>query len=196
MNAHLILLLLPAATLWSSCVTNWNVGQCIRDPQEIHTGVYLHSPEAMQYRVYHAPETTKRRYALAPEVTFRVKRPVLRTEWFGYTPENIVDVTPTGARQLVQVEGGWEYAHAPYKPCTLLEKLPEGATAMEPQDTLYASLCHTRASWARRLAAAPFDYLMDPALTVVSTTVATVGAGIICIPLLIIDPQQVIPCSG
>ncbi len=197
------LLIAAAALMLPSCV-QWNIGECIRNSQEVHTGVYLHVPEAEQYRVYDVPSSKEHcRYALAPEVTFRIERPTIETGDFGKHPR-VVEVQFTGQRRLVRVdeswEGrekrGWDAMGLPCYPATLIDKLPEGATRMKPQDTAYASFRSTKASWGRRLAAAPFDYLIDPALTLTSSLIGSVGMGLYCIPLLIYDPTQVIPCSG
>ncbi len=196
-------LLLAVIALLPSCV-QWGIGERIRNPQEVHTGVRLHTPEAKQYRVFDGPGAKEHcRYAFAPEIVFKVERPLIETERFGRYPR-VVDVQSTGQHRLVRVneswEGrgrqGWDSMNPPCYPCTLIDKLPEGATLVEPQSTAFASFHSTKASWGRRLAAAPFDYLIDPALTALSSVIGSVGMGLYCIPLFIIEPTQVIPCSG
>ncbi len=159
------LLLLP------SCVLRSNIGHNIREAGELCTSVSL---RPVNDTIYMTPGQRKASpgvttaYARLPEVTFRCKSHCFAAHSYQRTCE---DIRPTGKVRtaLVACQG----TGCPYNVKAFVEEIPANARASTPTELPEAqiihderTLPHTQTSWGRRLAAAPFDYLIDPVLTV------------------------------
>ncbi len=181
--AALLCLLLP------SCV-QWNIGQRIREGGELHTGVdILHPVDGTLYRTP-AMRQDNTALARAPEVTYCIYSPLLTLVGDKDGSRRAAKVTPTGRTRVARLrcEENNKLSlypeHTPREFIELAEGIPTnavacpkgsggkfGASKHRHPDT-YGSLTEpTQPSTARRLAAAPFDYLIAPALTVPHTQV-------------------------
>ncbi len=195
---------LASLLLLSSCGgwAQWNIGERIRSGSTTYVGAISHDPGPVYVK---KGDKKAPFYHLAPEVTYRMK-PAL-VEWHGgqqadpYEARGTFDIQKTGRQVLVRLEDGY--------PVEVVESPPAGYVAR------YGSACDcgrtefsdrelgnfpseraTQASLGARMAAAPFDYLIDPALSAVSTAGAYVGmagvglvTGIVLLPYLLINPD-------
>ncbi len=159
-----------------SCILRSNIGHNIRETGELYTSVALRPVDGV---IYTTPEQRKASpdaataYARLPEVTFRRQS----RHWFeahsillDYWPA-IHDIHPTGRVKTVLVAR--QSTGCPYDVKDFVEDIPANARPSAPTELpdeieIHAPLNmpHTDAGWGRTLTAAPFDYLIDPALTV------------------------------
>ncbi len=188
---------LLSALLLSSCGP-WYIGNRIRYDSELHVGAALEHATIHYYadgrslawmkadpehRSIGEPD-----YVLAPEVTYRVRKPLVGMVWDGV--DKPAEITPTGRMVLVKPHGRtrdsiWDNE--------LVEKLPEGMQA-DPQTVPkdkpfeYESVrqlgdldapAATRGSVGAQIAAAPFDYVIDPALSAVTLSPVLVPGAVV-----------------
>ncbi len=183
------ILVCAAALLLPSCV-QWNIGQRIREGGEIHTGVdILHPVDNTLYRTS-AMRKDGTALARAPEVTYCVYSPLLTLVGEKDGSRHAAKVTPTGRTRVARLRCedmnmlSLYPEHTPREFIELAEGIPTNAEACPKgsggkfdtpkygRPDTYGSLTEpTQPSMARRLAAAPFDYLIDPALSVTHTLV-------------------------
>ncbi len=198
---RLSLILCASCALFLPSCGPWYIGDRIRYDSEVHVGaaikhatVHYYDAESLAWM----KEDPRHRsigdpsYVLAPEVTYRIRRPIVYGIWTmgegaGYT---LTDITPTGRMVLVRPRGRfrtdiWDNE--------LLENLPEGMAADpqrvpadKPYDYVFArdlgdfdSPPATRGSLGAQMAAAPFDYVIDPALSAVTLSPLLVPAVVI-----------------
>ncbi len=170
-------LLLPA------CV-QWNMGERIRESAETRVGA-----DVTQRFVCAETQQT-----LAPEVTYRADTPLVS---FGRDVEPVAhDVTPTGQLRVVELPApkGARHMMLPRHVRTTVRErwagTPQPGRAATPHRISYR-ITADNARWLgtaerqrgdyyrlRAILAAPFDYCIDTALTVLSTTVALPLVGI------------------
>ncbi len=166
---------LALALLLSSCTLH--IGERIRGTSELHVGaakehatVKFYHPDAREFmREY---PTLYPDYVLAPEVTYRIRRPILD---FGYT-RTPVDITPTGRMvyvepeesQRVEEEAVKGYIRVPQQTVSSKDYASTYTDARQLGD--FETPVPAELSLGARIAAAPFDYAIDPVLTAVSTT--------------------------
>ncbi len=193
------LLFLTLLLLLPSCV-QWDIGQNIRECAELRVGVnpnvrYTCPPEAAASVAPRDPQRPGlyRTVFLAPEVTFRTHSPLINGAPLS-EPARVSDITPTGHLRVVAMfyrkPDGWrtvvgERCDLPPEELTPFVAA-EGDRKKRPP--LYSELdSHRlgcagaqRSKWypAAAVAAAPFDYVIDPLLSVVSTPVLWVGAAV------------------
>ncbi len=180
MKAIPSLILATTALLMSSC--QWNIGELIRASTAVHVGADTLHPVGGVYYVVPNGRGLHNTYAYAPEVTYRVQHRL--TEWQAIgTPAHFAeDVTPTGRILLVQ----FRY---PYP--VIVDKLPEGAVKRPMKEVrqrryhdhrlgYFPSERSSRGSVGAQILAAPFDFCIDPVLTLVST----VAGGPFYLPLM------------
>lgn len=199
--------LLLVACVCSSCGVFWNIGDNIMQAPVTYTGVDLNKPVGgVVYRVGRGKDATY--YMQAPEYTYKKRRPVVEMVGVG----NLKDADPyhrhasggkpTGKTRWVQVcmaGSDVEKAEEKYREtgkCPLWFRVdkecdgpPKGARAIPADhtelsgrgfsdlETRYGSL-YTPAS----AVGAPVRYVVDPALTAVST-VAWYAVSIAIIPV-------------
>ncbi len=180
----LILLLLP------SCV-QCHIGQRIREGGVLHTGVNILHP--VDGKLYRTPAMRKDNTAIAraPEVTYCVYSPLLTLVGEQDSYRIAGKVTPTGQTRVVRMHCEKEYkqcslypANTPRQFIELAKGIPANAEACpvgkaekigvskSENPDIYGSLTEpTKPGIARRLAAAPFDYLIDPVISVAHTAI-------------------------
>ncbi len=171
MTTRLTLALLVALLL-SSC-GSLQIGDRIRSSGELHVGVarehatehfHLRSNMAALRRGVNVPP----HIVLAPEVTYRIRRPLFNVYMADKRPP--VDITPTGKQRLVYYSGGEpENADALKGLVRVVQNPPkdkgfECYTDAEQLGDLSSPLV-TEASLGAQIAAAPFDYVIDPVVT-------------------------------
>ncbi len=185
MNTRFSLLLsFMAAFLLPSCSTvTWNIGESIRRSGEVRVGVDVRQPvDGKLYRC----EQGETMLVRAPEVTYSPCVPLveweIRETWgnlclFADTDEvwlNAENLRPTG-RTLVAETANLRDRRL----VRVLPELPahcEAQVAPEYRGRLSPAALGTlelrqQPSLGRKLAAAPFDYVADPALSLVSSLV-------------------------
>ncbi len=198
MIPRFLLAWLPLAALLLCSCGPWYIGNRIRYGSELHVGAapahatvhYYASASSLawmkaapNHRSIGDPD-----YVLAPEVTYRVRRPLVGMVWDGAGEP--VDITPTGRMVIVKPHGRsrtriWDTELVPF--------LPEGMAA-DPQEVpedkpfAYRHLGElgdfdtppaTRGSVGAQIAAAPFDYVIDPALSAVTLSPLLVPAAVV-----------------
>ncbi len=172
-----ILPLLLTATLLTSC-TRWHFGENIRESCETHVGI----DPSMLYHIGKGQQ----RITLAREARYEADTPLLTFAPFP-DPAGAQDIRFTGKyRQATLVHhkiGGTE--------AKVGERIDPGNRRMEQEDTgsRYGGIRLTKRSMgsaevetgsghtAAVIAAAPFDYVIDPLLSLATTPVYWVGAG-------------------
>ncbi len=198
LSCAVALLLLP------SCV-QCHIGQRIREGGVRHTGVDILHP--VDEKLYRTPAMRKDDTAIAraPEVTYCVYSPLLTLAGDKDGNRTAGKVAPTGQVRVVRLRceeenKPWSIypANTPRQFIELAEGVPANAEAcpvgkagklgaykLESPYT-YGSLTEpTKPSAARRLAAAPFDYLIDPVISAAHTAVN--------VPLFILAAPFAIP---
>ncbi len=183
--AAALLLLLP------SCV-KWDMGGCIREAAETRVGVntnerYACPPEAAAAAAPADPRRAGlyRTVFLAPEVTYHCHSPMVNTVPLP-APSAVSGITPTGNLRVVvmfyrkpdgwqtRVRDRWEGNRAELEPLAENPEPRKRPPLYEEWDSHRLGCAEVRRGrWYPLLAAAalPFDYLIDPALSVVSTPV-------------------------
>ncbi len=188
--ALLVALLLP------SCV-QWRMGERIRESCAVHVGVDVYNPAVRYYKPGHEFGAD---YVLAPEITYKAPPPIVGflSSW-----EYAKQVQPTGKLVLAETA---IYQESEPRQTRLAERLPKGLRAVparvspEPSRVLMAPLdtgdidspLARPASTGARMVAAPFDYVIDPALSAVSTVVVAVPVACVAVviaPLTLIWPE-------
>ncbi len=175
--AAALCLLLP------SCVLYPNIGQRIREPGEICTGLALPAVGGKVYKATFVDHTIRSGkpsyftfyYTQVTEVEF-----TRRSELFhcgalldSYPHPEIRNIRPTGRKRLARVTLDKEDIHPTYVAeaidalpahATLSHTLPPPAEEAPLELDNRQDFPHTKAPWSRRIAAAPFDYLIEPVL--------------------------------
>ncbi len=183
--AAVILLVFP------SCI-QWNIGECIREAGQIHTGVDICHP--VDGKVYSIPtpgvNNCKDYFVKAQEVTYRRRPPLFSNDYdlfwgalgVACAPEEAVEVQPTGWIFVAAISCDSDMLPLSFK--KQVDAIPASATARPVGNVVssenkspldYGSVSHTEASATRKLAAAPFDYVVDPILTVGHSTLTVAG---------------------
>ncbi len=191
-------LLLPGL---SSC-TYSNIGSCIRNSGLVHTGVDVRHP--VDGKMYQTPEQRRARegkakeaYVRAPELSYRLNHPLFISYNIkgDFNKPEPYDIRPTGktrlalARNLIETLPGGGTKATPWLFRKSVESIPASARAYtvksHPEDrpALEDDLPQPRPAWWRYAAAAPFDYLIDPAITVVWNT-ASYTVSLAALPLV------------
>ncbi len=180
-----------AVLLLPSCIMRSNIGKNIREPGTVYTSVYLRPVDGTIYRTPQQ-EAQKAMYCKNPayarltEVSFRkASRP-----WFEAHSILIDDepkphsIRPTGKVRLAEI--GVRYDGCPDSVTALVDAIPVDAKEQkaatlpdEEEIALDKGAVHAQVSWGRRLAAAPFDYLIDPILSV--SMYAGYGVGVVAV---------------
>ncbi len=184
------LLACVATVLLPSCA-QWNIGKKIRESAETHIGIN----DRMQYN-YHEeslPEGYRLHY-IAPELRYRLRTPLVDYRAFDEVGERYYayasrvvedDIVPTGRlRHVTDTKMPGEASRTEIGDVceTPVEKLTR-RPGLESRSTPIASRTHLgsagreRSTWypAAVVAAAPFDYLIDPVLSVASTPFLWLG---------------------
>ncbi len=183
--AAAILLVFP------SCV-QWNIGERIREAGQRHTGGDICHP--VDGKVYSIPtpgvNNSKDYFVMAQEVTYRRRPPLFSNDYdlfwgalgVACAPEEAVDVQPTGRIIAAAISCDGDMVPRSFK--KQVNAIPAFATAMPVGNMVsletkspfdYGSISHTEASTTRKLAAAPFDYVVDPILTAGHSTLTAAG---------------------
>ncbi len=156
----------------ASC--QWNIGECIRASTAVHVGADISNPDEVETYGYDyfAP-----RYFIAPEVTYRycpdlVDFRVPNDPWY-----KAHDIKRTGHKVLVKDSCGWQTA----------DKIPVDSKRITYQydsdvkrDTNRElgdldSPRSSRGSIPAQIVAAPFDFIIDPVLSVTTSVFAFFG---------------------
>ncbi len=165
----------------------YNIGQRIREGGEIHTGVDVLSPA--QGKLYRTADMAGAHtaYALLPEVTCRLQTPIITTPADSDGERRrIRDITPTGQTRAALIlcassDDAPRQAPEPRSFIKLVDAIPAEAQPIDTGKTAggaqrqpgsYGWLSTTECGWRRRLAAAPFDYAIDPVLSTAHTLLA------------------------
>ncbi len=172
-----------AALTWLPSCGTLHIGERIRSAEELHLGV---AREHATEKLYHPKDRkdlrdgffVSPRYVRAPEVSYRTRRPILDVGGVR-TPQ---DITPTGRmvyigsgeRQCVTEEAVKGYIRVPQP-----ENDKDFASTYTDAEQLgdLETPRMTEASLGARIAAAPFDYLIDPLYTGVNYGVAYTALG-------------------
>ncbi len=186
MNRPFILSITLLCLLLPSCV-QWNIGQRIREGGEIHTGVdTLHPVDGKLYRTEQVGRSYTA-YVRAPEVTYHFRSPLFSSTHESLkAPRKVVDVRRTGqTRTAVVLCYPTDYLNRKSDSRTFLKPadgIPAGARPMaagianerqKESPHSYGSISSvTPCGWGRKLAAAPFDYVIDPVLGATHTAIA------------------------
>ncbi len=190
-----LVLALLSALLLPSCV-QWNIGARIRESSAVHVGADVTNSVVRYYRPGHEYGAD---YLLAPEVTYKALPPIAGFRSDSHWAKN---VQPTG--RLVLVDTG--LYNKGDRRTTRVESLPLGLRAVRSragQGTPgplefplrtgdFESPLARPASTASRIAAAPFDYVVDPVLSTVNTVIVAVPIGcalVVAAPLALIWPE-------
>ncbi len=170
----------------SGCA-QYNLGQRIREGGEIHTGVDVLSPA--QGKLYRTPGMAEAHtaYAQLPEVTCRLQTPIITTPADSDGERRRVrNATPTGQTRAALIlcassDGATRQTPEPRSFIKLVDTIPadalpidagKAAEGAQEQPGSYGWLSTTECGWGRRLAAAPFDYAIDPVLSAAHTILA------------------------
>ncbi len=158
--------------LLSSC--QWNIGECIRSSTAVHVGADISNPDEVECYGY---DYFRESYFIAPEVTYRycpdlVDFHVPNAPWY-----KAHDIHRTGHK--AQVCDGLEWETADKIPADA-KRIAYQYNCQEKRDTNHhlGDLDSPRASRGSILAqivAAPFDFIIDPVLSVTSSGLAFVG---------------------
>ncbi len=153
-----------------------------------------HPVDSLRHCIPATGEIPERVYVLAPEVSYRVEPPLIVAKpsplasLLELTPPHwaipALDLSPTGRVLVVECE----YWNHELRPMAILKELPPGTQpcGMHPDQTYAPRDTHRlgcfgyreEAGMGRKLAAAPFDYALDPIISLGATTVSCVyGAG-------------------
>ncbi len=158
----------------SSCV--WNIGECIRSSTAVHVGADLSNPaevEAYGYD-YFADE-----YFIAPEVTYRYCPDLVEFCVPNEPPYKVHDMKRTGYKVLVRDGLEWETT----------DKIPADAKRKRIEDMYdprkkrdtnrelgdLDSPRASRGSIPAQIAAAPFDFVIDPVLSATTSVFTFLG---------------------
>ncbi len=191
--------------VFPSCV-QWNIGKRIRQAGEVHTGVDVFHP--VDGKLYRAPSESgyDMAWVRAPEVSYTRRTELVTSEtyeqlWGGSLHSTARNIHPSGREHWALVyRDGMKHARGfkslaspppPHTPSVPAEQ-PDRHDVFGKWADDYGSLSHTEAGTARRLAAAPFDYLIDPALSAVSTIALNVPAAcalVVASPFILIWPE-------
>ncbi len=192
---------LAALLLLSSCQgwVQWDIGGCIRSGSAVFVGADTHGPTT---RYTKPGDKDAPVYELAPELLYHIKPKMVSWKLKPRTDHERAELAheqrPTGRRVLVRTD---KESHV----LELAEAVPPGYKAESlrgcncgntPSSTRKLGMLDTpqatRGNIAVRAAALPFDLVIDPALTAVSTVGAYTGfacAGLILLPYVLINPD-------
>ncbi len=198
-----LLTILAALPLLSSCNgafgwVQWDIGGCIREGSEVYVGADTHGP-CVRYEKKGDKDAPT--FYLAPELLYRTKHHVVKWKLDPVTEhekaKGAYELRPTGRQVLVRSRNGSVLG--------LAEAVPQGYKAVRlpgcdcgrtESSTDYLGILDspqaTRGSFLAQLAAAPFDFIIDPALSAVSTVGTYAGftcAGVILLPYVLINPD-------
>lgn len=176
-NSNALFSLFAVLTLLPGCVT-WNTGERIRETAVTYTGVNVSRP--LNGCEYESPSHLGYVYRQAPEVTYRERTPLVRVPLLETGEEvKAVDVQDTGKicwvrrKALIKEKcSPWEVLSAP--PADLMLARTLSSVETEPCAKDMGGIGNAPdAAYARaNLLSAPCRYVVDPVLTVASTTAA------------------------
>ncbi len=162
-----------------SCIRS-HIGSNIRQVQEVRLGVDANNP--IDGRVYEVEGG--KRYVPAPEVSYRVDSPIISGAGWPFAQlvgissvrYPVIDIQPTGRVLIVECEGS-----VVLRPVAVTQELPAEAKLIYTEqkrgdltlkDELFGCFSYQqKAGFWRTMAAVPFDFAIDPALSVVGSTV-------------------------
>ncbi len=187
--------LLTFTLLLPSCTITSHIGKSIREAGEVHTGVDIFHPVDGKLHQTAAQHTqSDRAYVLAPEVRYRIYSGTIINHGLDKTtpPHPVVcDLQPTGKNCVAYIAcKDGKPSHFIY----LDEKFPSNTRAYPMAADGDEKIHHralgktapsTQTSLWRRAVALPFDYILDPALSLTLTAGANIG-GMVALPFLII----------
>ncbi len=179
--AAFCLLLLP------SCVFFPHLGQRIREPGEVYTGVGMRPVDSKIYKLPYSYRDidgklhhSHRYYARVPELTFCRKSQLFYCDALHKNAYHApaCRIRPTGRVRVAEFELNKDMRPDYVCSDSIRDDMPEGVTLshrLSEKDHLPVlaeswHYPHTKASWSRRIAAAPFDYAIDPALKTIFYT--------------------------
>ncbi len=184
----------------------WNLGECIRHTETVHKGVDVRRP--VDGKLYLFPEEAETWVVRAEEVTYVTDSPSLisrRRNWSelslftdaGQGRARVLE--PTGRVVVAEVQGTAESNDVYF--VRELPAMPQGCTTCPPHRRkkpqpptarAFGKLDgHTLPEWGLTLLAAPFDYVLDPALSLLSTGLTyTLEHGIAPVVEAVIAQQQ------
>ncbi len=149
----------------------WNIGANIREETETRLGVnkdvQYKLPQELEAK--HNPDG-KRNVFLSPEIRYRVDTP-----WVTSEPELIqakakaYEQQLTGRLRLVNYDDGHKLGEAYEWDTSKLTRISTRASKPSDSPAELGTAETERNSALATVAAAPFDYLIDPALTIVSS---------------------------
>ncbi len=197
------LLTAASALCLSSCVVDWNIGRCIRESDEWYTGVCTCQADKIKYWEG-TGDSGRMRYLQGREVRFRLNHALVTTTHLGRSPQaRVCGVEESGKDCLVRVE---ERQGGEWKEGQVIDSLPADARRADASGAHtglrlcagpgsrycksghYVVTSQSKPGTWRRMAAAPFDYLIDPILTVASSGLGTVAL----VPGLVLCPSRTI----
>ncbi len=191
---------LLAATLLCSCVES-RIGLRIREMGEVHTGVdYLHPVDG---KVYQTPAQRSKKppqaCVLAPEITYRVGHSFYHLHApYDCDLTSQYGIRPTGRTLVARIDCGRADSYTKLLKDEVGGTIPAGARPSPAEGLIrpgkfdqidYGDLAPVTPSPAwRSIAAAPFDYLIDPVLSAAGTTVLWTGI-LVATPVLYVSHQ-------
>ncbi len=178
--AAALMLVLP------SCVLRTNIGKNIREAGEIYTSVGLRPVDG---RVYMTPEQRSYKtscihyaYARLPEVTYRQHSDLVDAHSILlHKKPSLSDIQPTGRIRVALVK--CSALNCPLAVEEMMTDIPANARSYSVGEMpdkasidIKEQVSTNEAGVGRRIVAAPFDYLIDPALSVCMYVGYGVGA--------------------
>ncbi len=171
----IIAVALPALT---SCLVQSNIGDRIREGAEVYTGADVRHP--VDGKIYRTADMNSYddAFVRAKEVTYMRHTPWLTEKKYLKNRAEAQQVTPTGRVLAVQVIS---FENRPEFYRQTVPQLPAGVRAAQAVMTddnrieSYGVISKTDCGPWRKAAAAPFDYLLDPVISGVSTVGGSVG---------------------
>ncbi len=158
---------LLGTALLSSC--QWNIGECIRASTARHAGL-LHQPQDGKEYVRMEKGFPAERYMYLPEVTFRTEPPLVEIHVIDRAPREALDIRTTGRSVLVNYWNGEEVESIPaYCEQRKCDKPLSIADDRELQRFRHSTDSGTRGSLGAQILAAPFDFCIDPVLSLATT---------------------------
>ncbi len=175
-------LALAAALLLPSCL-QWNIGENIRECAERRVGI--------DPRVIYRCGKGQERVSVAQEVSYKADTPLVNTIPLPASAK-AYDVTPTGHYRKAKLhhpklEGTKATVGERYEvggqELTVKSSYLDARSPLGLNTRSMGSVERVRGAWypAAVVAAAPFDYVVDPALSVVTTPFLWLGCGCIIV---------------
>ncbi len=183
-------LLCAAALLLPSC-TGWvesNIGTCIRESGLVHTAADVRHPVDGTIYQTTAQRKAQKGYVRAPEITYRMSHPLFihyDVKGMAWDIPEPYDIRPTGRQHCALVSCAND--GNPGKLEKIVERIPAHARPRPARgNEERAPWLHDLGeppspSWWRYAAAAPFDYALEPLITITANVTEYVG-GLVILP--------------